>query len=113
MAVRALFVSTTLSVEAAQGLFEMVHVKVALVPAGTPVTPEILEVDVVTVAVPLITLQAPVPVVGSLPSKVKLPLLHLVWSVPAFAVVGVAEAVTSTVLLFVDTHVVEASVPFT
>ena len=41
MDVAALFVRTTPSVEDTQGLLEMVHVKVALVPAGTPVTPEL------------------------------------------------------------------------
>jgi hypothetical protein len=41
MDVAALFVSTTSSVDAVHGLFEMVHVNVALVPAGTPVTPEL------------------------------------------------------------------------
>ena len=39
--VAALFVSTTSSVEAVHGLLEMVHLNVALVPASTPVTPEI------------------------------------------------------------------------
>ena len=37
----SLFVKTTLSVDAVQGLFDIVHIKVALVPAGNPVTPEL------------------------------------------------------------------------
>ena len=37
----ALFVSTTSSVDAVQGLFEIVHLNVALLPEGTPVTPEL------------------------------------------------------------------------
>ena len=37
----SLFVKTTLSVDAVQGLFDIVHLKVALVPAGTPVMPEL------------------------------------------------------------------------
>ncbi len=71
----------------------MVQRKVALPPAGTPVTPEVADDGVVIVAVPLTTLQVPVPVVGTLPASVKLPLLHWVWSGPAAAVVGAAYTV--------------------
>ena len=54
----------------------MVHRSVAGVPAITPVTPEVVELGVVIVAVPLTTLQAPVPVEGVLPARVNEPLLH-------------------------------------
>jgi len=50
--------------------------RVALVPTGTPVMVDDGEEGVVMVAVPLNTLQAPVPVVGELPASVKVPLLH-------------------------------------
>jgi hypothetical protein len=91
-----LLVNTTSSSVAVHGLLEMVHLRVALVPAGTPVTPEVGEPGVVTVAVPLVTDQAPVPIVAVLPARVKLPLSHLVWSAPAFATVGFLLNVTST-----------------
>src|ERR1044072_1060613 len=65
----------------------MVHLNVALVPTGTPVTPDVGEEGVVIVAVPVTTLHAPVPVPGVLPASVKLPLLHLLWSGPAFDVI--------------------------
>jgi hypothetical protein len=48
----------------------------ALVPAGTPVIVDEGEEGVVIVAVPLITLHRPEPVVGELPASVKVPLLH-------------------------------------
>ena len=66
----------------------------------------------VTVAVPLVTLHAPVPTEGLLPSRVKLPLLHCVWSGPAAAVVGNGEVSTLAVLL-VEVHEVVAFVPIT
>jgi hypothetical protein len=55
---------------------EIVHRKVAVLPAVMPVTPEVAEVAVVIVAVPLTTLQVPVPTVGALPERVKLAVLH-------------------------------------
>ena len=76
--------------------FDIVHLNVALLPAVMPVTAEVADVGVVTVAVPLITLHVPVPVVGVLPARVKLALLHWLMSVPAFAVVGVARLVITT-----------------
>ena len=71
----AWLVKTTSSVEVHEPLV-MVHRSVALEPAGTPVTPEVAEEDEVIVAVPLVTLQAPVPVEGVLPASVNEPLLH-------------------------------------
>jgi hypothetical protein len=91
-----LFVSTTSSVDGIQGLFEIVHLKVALVPAGTPVTPEVGEDGVVIVAVPLTTLHAPVPTVAVLPASVNELVLHFTWSAPALAVVGDALLVRIT-----------------
>lgn len=82
-------VKTTSSVEAVHGALLMVQRKVALVPAGTPVTVEVRDVGVVMVAVPLITVHKPEPMVGALPARVNDPLLQLDKSVPAFAVVGV------------------------
>ena len=75
----------------------IVQRRVALVPAGTPVTPELAEAEFVIVAVPPTTLHAPVPVVGTLPASVNAPLSHCVWSGPAFAVVGTADTVAEPV----------------
>ena len=73
----ALLVNTTSSVDV-QAPLVMVHLKVILVPAVTPVTPEVGEVGVVTVPVPLTLLHAPVPVVGVFPASVNVVVLHLV-----------------------------------
>ena len=73
----ASLVSTTSSVEEQVPLV-IVQRSVALVPAGTPVTPEVAEEGVVMVAVPLTTLQVPVPTLAVLPASVKDPLLHCV-----------------------------------
>ena len=89
----ASLVSTTSSVDAGQLPLVIVQRSVALVPAGTPVTPEVAEEAVVIVAVPLTTVQVPVPVVGTLPASVNAPLLHCVWSGPAAAVVGAAYTI--------------------
>ena len=74
---KALLVSITSSVDV-QAPFVIVHLSVALVPTGTPVTVEVLDVGVVMVAVPLTTVHAPVPVTGALPASVKFPLLQIV-----------------------------------
>ncbi len=66
----------------------IVHRKVAELPAGTPVTPEVGEDGFVIVAVPEATDQDPLPTVGAFPASVKLPSLQFDWSLPAFAVVG-------------------------
>jgi hypothetical protein len=73
-----LFVKITSSVAAVQGALVTVHLNVALVPAGTPVTPEVGEDGVVIVAVPLTTVHVPVPAAGAVAASVKLPLLQLV-----------------------------------
>jgi hypothetical protein len=72
----ASFVITTSSVEAAHTPLTIVHLRVAAVPAGTPVTPEVAKPGVVIVAVPEITLHVPRPVTGVFPASVKLPSLH-------------------------------------
>ncbi len=65
-----------------------------------PVTPEVGEAGVVTVAVPAITDQAPVPVAGVLPANVAVVVLHKVWSEPAADTVG--EASTEIITLSVE-----------
>lgn len=57
------------STDGVQILFEMVQRNV-LTPKLNPVTPEVGEVGVVTVAEPAITVHAPVPTVGELPASV-------------------------------------------
>ena len=69
---------------------EKVHLSVAQVPDGIPVTVEVGDVGVVIVAVPATTVQIPVhPGSGVLPASVKVP--HADWSDPAFG--DVIEAV--------------------
>ena len=58
------------SVEFVQEAFEIVHLKVAEAPMVSPVTPEVGEEAVVTLAVPDTTDQDPVPIVGVLPANV-------------------------------------------
>ena len=67
---------TTSSVDAAQAGLLIVHLKVTLLPIVKPVNPLVAELDVVIVAVPDTTLQAPVPVAGLLPAKVAVVTLH-------------------------------------
>lgn len=69
-------VITTSSVEFAQLPLLIVQRSVAVPPMVKPVTPLVDKVGVVTVAVPLTTLHAPVPVVGALPAKVAVVTLH-------------------------------------
>ena len=66
-----------------------------------PVTPEVGEAGVVTVAVPATTDQAPEPEAGVLPANVAVVVLHKVWSEPAEETVGEAstEIITSSVEL--------------
>ena len=70
------FVMITSSVLLEHEPLLMVHLNVALVPRGTPVTPLVSELMLVTLAVPPTTLHVPVPIVGLLAANVKLPLLH-------------------------------------
>lgn len=73
-----LLVRMTSSVKTAHGAFVFVHLKVALVPAGTPVTVDTGDDAVVIVAVPLTTVHEPTPFVIVFPARVKFPLLHCV-----------------------------------
>jgi hypothetical protein len=74
------------SVEGMHEPFEIVHRKV-FTPTLKPVTPEVGEDGVVTVAVPEITVHIPVPATGVFPASV-LVVSQSVWSVPAADVVG-------------------------
>jgi hypothetical protein len=88
----AVLVRTTSSVLGVHTPFEIVHLNVTLKPAVRPVTVLTFDVGVVIVApfaAPMIV-QSPELIVGALPAKVKLPLLHCSWSAPAAAIVGVA-----------------------
>ncbi len=67
---------TTSSVELPQPPLVIVHLSVALEPTVRPVTPEVAEEGVVTVAAPAITLQVPTPTVGVLPARVAVVTLH-------------------------------------
>jgi len=65
---------------------EIVHLK-TLFPTESPDTPDIGEVASSKIAVPEITDQSPVPVVGELAESVAT-VEQIVWSIPASAVVG-------------------------
>ena len=71
------FVKTTSSKLSVQTPLGKVHLKVALVPTGTPVIVLVSEEGVVMEAVPPIRVQVPVPVVGVFPARVNEPLAHL------------------------------------
>jgi len=73
-----------------------VHLKVALVPVGTPVTSDVGDDGVAIVAVPLTMLHEPVPWVIVLPANVKLLLLQLVWLGPALGTVDAGTFVSTT-----------------
>jgi hypothetical protein len=60
-----------------------VHLNVALAPEGTPVIVVVADVALVITAVPVTTLQEPVPTVGEVAAMVKVPLLHCVILEPA------------------------------
>ena len=59
-----------------------------LTPVVSPVTPDVGEDGVVTVAEPAITVHAPVPIAGVFPAKVAVGVLQILWSGPAAEVVG-------------------------
>ena len=64
----------------------IVHSKV-FTPVVNPVNPLVGDVGVVTVAVPAVTVHAPVPIVGVLAASVAVA-EQIVWSGPAVEVVG-------------------------
>ena len=64
----------------------IVHTKV-FTPVVNPVTPLVGDVGVVTVAVPAVTVHAPVPIVGAFAANVAVA-EHIVWSGPAADTVG-------------------------
>ena len=84
----ARLVMITSSVTLAHTPFDIVHLRVALLPAASPVTVVVFEPEAVIDTAPLTMLQLPVPVVAAVAAIVKLPLLHWVISVPATAPVG-------------------------
>lgn len=69
-----------------------------LAPVLRPVTAEVGDTGVVIVALPVITVHAPVPIEGAFPPSV-VELEHTVWSAPALAVVGIAALMIVTVSL--------------
>ena len=93
---------TTWSVEAGQGLFEIVHCKVYDIPA-VPLNVVVgLDALLNEPPEPLIMLHAPVPSVAALAARVTVvrPQVDVpVWSGPALAVVGAAITVIFAVLL--------------
>ena len=107
-----LFVNATLSVDAVHDPLEIVHVKVALLPAVTPVTPDVAEEAVVMVAVPLDTVHKPLPTEAALPAKVKAALAHCSMSLPAADTVGVLYTVPLAATFLVVASVdVQATLP--
>ena len=75
-------------VEGTQTPFVIVHRNV-LTPTLNPVTPDVGEVGVVTVAEPAMTVQAPVPKEGAFPASVAVG-PQTAWSGPAAETVGFA-----------------------
>jgi len=84
----------TLSKEAAQTPFEIDQRK-TLFPTESPDTPDVGEVALSKIAVPEIMVQIPFPMDGELAESVAT-VEQIVWSVPAFAIVGVACTFTDT-----------------
>lgn len=83
-----LFVSVTSS-KLVHDPFVMVHRRVTLCPASSPLTWLVADVGV-TILAPLAgptIVHWPVPVTGTLPARVNVPSLHFSWSGPAVAVV--------------------------
>jgi len=84
----------TLSKEAAQTPLEIVQ-RNTLFPTESPDTPDVGDVALSKIAVPEIMVQSPVPMVGEFAESVAT-VEQIVWSVPAFAIVGVACTFTDT-----------------
>ena len=75
---KASFVIDTSSVLELQKPLLMVHLNSVVVPAPKPVMPVVDKVGVVIVHVPLTTLHTPVPIIGVLPLKLAMDVLHMV-----------------------------------
>jgi len=75
------------SVVAVHAPFEMVQRNV-FTPELNPVTPEVGDEGVVTVALPAITVQFPVPTKGVFPASVETSVAQINWSGPALDTVG-------------------------
>src|SRR5258708_14141910 len=88
-------VITTVSLEEGQLKLLIVQTNV-LAPTLRFVTPEVGSVELVTLALPAITVHAPVPIAGVLPARVAV-VEQAVSSGPAFADVGDASRVITTV----------------
>ena len=93
----SLLVSTTVDVDAVHDPLLIVQVNVALVPAVIPVTPELYADGLVILAIPLVTVHKPVPIVGLFPAKVNVGVLHCVIAEPATDVVGKGKIITFNV----------------
>ena len=76
----------TVSIEGGHVAFVIVQTKL-FAPIVNPVTPDVGEPGVVTVALPAMTVHAPVPTAGVFPASVAV-VEHTSWSGPAFAAVG-------------------------
>ena len=84
----------TLSKEAAQTPFEIVQ-RNTLFPTESPDTPDVGDVALSKIAVPEIMVQIPFPMDGEFAESVAT-VEQIVWSVPAFAIVGVACTIIET-----------------
>jgi hypothetical protein len=93
----AIPVIVTVDVEGVQGGFEIVHSK-TFGPTPNPVTPDVGEVGVVIVPVPLTNVHNPVPTVGVLPANVAV-VAQTLCGGPAIEVVGPPVFVSVTVLV--------------
>ena len=84
------------SSDVVQVSFAIVQRNTAVLPAGTPVTPDVAECILDILAVPDTKVQVPWPTDAALPDKVKLPLLQFDWLEPALAAVGASSFVIDT-----------------
>ena len=85
----------TVSFEGVQVPLVIVHSK-TFAPIDKPVTADVGDDTVVTIAPPEITAQFPDPNIGELAAKVAIVVLHKVWSFPAFAIVGRGSTIMVT-----------------